>query len=202
LRAPLLIAAAVLAAVAGSRAAWAQKVVRDYTFGASLKDNAGAGPALKSLGGAVGDGVYEFAVGNGLQLEKTGVTDHYTIELTFRFDDVDGWQKIVDFKDRADDNGLYVLDGQLQFYNFGIGGRIEPSKDYVIRLERDRETKQVRGYVDGQRVFEFVDRGDDGVFQGENAFFFVDDAATTDEQASGSVKRIRIWDAPGGQSGV
>ena len=36
------------------------------------------------------------------------MTDHYTVEVVFRFDDTESWQKIVDFKNRALDTLLTI----------------------------------------------------------------------------------------------
>lgn len=176
----------------------AQKLVRDYQFKQSLKDSADQGPELKALNGTLGDGVYAFGIGQGLELAKTGVTGHYTIELTFDFGDIESWQKILDFKNRNSDNGLYVYEGKLQFYDFGIGGEFQMGKSHRVRLERDQATKRVRGFLDDREVFQFVDTDDHAVFENQTAFFFVDDVGTGDEQAQGAVTRIRIWDTPGG----
>src|SRR5262245_22808543 len=104
-----------------ARPAGAQKLVRDYRFKESLKDSAEQGPELKPLNGKLGAASYKFEAGQGLELPKAGVTNHYTIEIAFHFDKVDDWQKIIDFKKRTSDNGLYVYNGMLQFYDFGIG---------------------------------------------------------------------------------
>jgi hypothetical protein len=193
----LAIAAALLAG--GARPASAQKLVRDYQFKQSFKDSAEQGPELKPLDGKLNAGNYTFDAGQGLELSKTGVTDHYTIELKFRFDKVDDWQKIIDFKKRSSDNGVYAYMGMLQFYDIGIGGDLQAGQEYEIRLERDKATRSVKGSVNGMKVFEFVDNEDHAVFADETAFFFADDTNTNDEQSAGAVTRIRIWDAPGGK---
>jgi hypothetical protein len=181
------------------RPARAQTLIRDYQFKNSLKDSLNKGPVLESINGVLGDGRYAFGAGQGLQVESVGVSDQYTMEITFRFDDVASWQKIIDFKKRSSDNGLYVYNGQLQFYNFGIGGTVQPGQMVRVRLEREKASKTVRGFVDDQKVFEFVDAADDAVFDNEAAFFFVDDFVTGGEEAPGAVTRLRVWDAPGGK---
>jgi hypothetical protein len=180
-------------------AAGTGKLIRQYDFKQSLIDSLEKGPVLISLDGAVGNGLYTFAAGHGLQLEATGVTDHYAVEITFRFDSVDGWRKVLDFKNRESDNGLYVYNGQLQFYSFAPAGAFQAGRDYRVRLERDRTTRMVRGFIDDEPAFEFEDREGDAVFQNEKAGFFLDDLSTSEEQSSGSASRIRIWDAPGGR---
>ena len=173
------------------------KLARDYQFAKTLADATNQGPALTALNGSVSDASYEFAAGNGLRLDRTGVTDHYTLELTFRLDEVEGWRKVVDFRAREEDAGLYVYEGQLQFYGHETGGRIEPGKDYHIRLERDRTTRAVRVSINGVPAFEFVDTEGAAVFADGVGYFFVDDSSTDGAEASGgSLKRLRIWDGP------
>jgi hypothetical protein len=191
-----LAAAALLLAAPPARA---QKLVRDYDFKAAFKDAAAQGPDLKPAGGTLDNGRFNFLAGEGLHLDRAGVRDHYTIEIVFQFDDVESWQKVIDFKNLGADEGLYVYEGRLQFYDSGIGGEFRPGKQHTARLERDRGTKRVRGFLDGVPVFEFVDGTDAAVFADERAAFFLDDTNTADETSAGSVARIRIWDAPGGK---
>lgn len=191
---PILVALAVLGAGSPARAA---KLLRDYQFKQNLKDGTGQGPEIKAVDGVVGDGVYTFVAGQGLHLEKAGVTDHYTIEIRFKFDKTENWQKVLDFKNRSSDNGLYIYNGQLQFFDFGIGGSFQAGQEYTIRLERDKNTNSVKGSINDSLAFEFVDADGHAIFQDENAFFFLDDTNTNDEQSGGAVTRIRIWDEPG-----
>jgi OmpA-OmpF porin, OOP family len=190
----VLVAAACFAP---ARPAHAQKLIRDYQFKQSLKDTAEQGPELKTMDGTLGNGVYTFEAGQGLQLEKTGVTDQYTVEITFRFNDVESWQKVIDFKNRTSDNGLYIYNGKLQFYDFGIGGDFQAGQDYRVRLDRDKNTNLVRGFINDLPVFEFTDTNGDATFENGLGMFFVDDTGTNEEVAPGAVSRIRIWDGPG-----
>jgi opacity protein-like surface antigen len=190
------LTAAVLA-LALCLPAQAAKLVREYTFKETLKDGTGSGPDIEARNGLLGNGVYTFGAGQGLHLAKTGVTDHYTIELTFKFDDTAEWQKIIDFKNRTSDNGLYILEGQLQFYEFGIGGQFQAGQEYRVRLERDKNTNVVKGYVNDAQAFEFSDPEGHAIFQDEGADFFLDDSNTMGEESGGAVTRIRIWDEPG-----
>jgi len=192
------VAALGLAAALAGGAALADVLVRDYDFPEKLSDHTEKGPRLEALRGMLGFGNYRFEAGHGLVLADGGVSDQYAVEITFRFEKVDGWQKIIDFKDRASDVGLYVYNGSLQFYPFSAGGEFRPGETYRVRLERDRATKRVSGYLNDAKVVDFDDVADDAVFQDRKAAFFVDDLATRSEESAGEVKRIRIWDGPGG----
>ena len=169
------------------------RALRDYDFGRSAQDDAN----LQTLGGSFVDGVYTFGAGQGLLMDNVGVTDNYTIELTFKFDDVTGYRKIIDFKNRTNDNGLYVYNGQLQFYGSpASGGEFQPGQEYRVRLERDSATQTVRAFINDQPAFEFTDANNDAVFESGTASFFVDDRSGG-EQSSGAASRLRIWGAPG-----
>jgi OmpA-OmpF porin, OOP family len=193
----ILLAAAGLLGV--PRPAQAQKLLRDYQFKETLKDSTNLGPEIQAINGGLGNGVYTFLADQGLKLEKSGVTDHYTIELTMKFEDVESWQKVVDFKNRSSDNGLYVYNGQLQFYDFGIGGDFQANQEYRVKLERDRNTNMVRGYINDALTFEFADADGHAIIDNETLSFFLDDDGTGEEEAPGAVTRIRIWDAPNGK---
>lgn len=190
---------ALLLLVLLAQAALAQAVVRDYDFkNEQLKDASGKGPALKKQMGVIGDGKFTFAAGDGLELDKAGVTDHYTLEVTARFEETSSWRKVFDFKNQSSDNGLYVYNGQLQFYPQQPGGEIKANTPYRLRLDRDKTTKKVQGFIDGVRAFEFIDANGDAVLQDETLILFLDDVTTSTEISGGVATRLRIWDAPGG----
>ncbi len=198
----LATAIAALAA-AGNAAVHGQALARDYRFETAAlpslpPDATGKGPVLRPAAGSPGRG-YRFGAGQGLHLSHTGTTDHYTLEITCQLDHVTGYRKIVDFKDRGSDLGLYAHNGRLCFYRHAEGARVEAGREHLIRVERDRETRRVRAFVDDTPAFEFTDTEGDAAFQEQRAHFFMDDRQTETEQTSGAVSRIRIWDAPGGK---
>ena len=188
----LCLAGGVLAA----RAAEAPKLLRDYAFKKHLKDATGSDAELKAMNGTTGDGVYTFAAGQGLELAKPGVKDDYALEIVFKFDDVDSWQKVLDFKNRETDEGLYVYDGQLQFYDVAIGGQLFAGQEYTVRLERNSINRIVAAHLNGAKIWEFADAEDLAVFGDAPAYFFVDDNQTMAEQAGGAITRLRIWEGP------
>jgi len=193
----LALALLVAPLLAPSPACAKGRLVHDYQFKRNLNDSR-RGESLVSLGGTVGKKIYTFGPGQGLRLDTPGVQGDYAIEITFRLDAVDGYRKLIDFKNRASDNGLYVLDGQLNFYDFATAGAITAGRIVKVRLERNSVSGLVRGFIGTGRVpvFEFTDTGGDAVLDAGPAFFFVDDAEVTGEEASGAVTRIRIWDRP------
>jgi len=111
----------------------------------------------------------------------------------FRFDEISGYRRIVDFKDPPVDNGLYGLDGFLNFFDSAIGASaVIPAATYVqVVLTRDG-SGQVVGYVNGAQQFAFPDSGNDGVVVGNTLRFFKDDGSS--EESAGAVARIRLFD--------
>ncbi len=191
---------AVLLLVLLAQAALAQQVVRDYDFkNEQLKDATGKGPDLKKQMGVIGDGKFTFAAGDGLEVDKAGVTDNYTLEVTVKVEEISSWRKIFDFKNQNSDSGLYVYNGQLQFYPQEPGGEIQANTSYRLRLDRDKATKKVQGFINGVRAFDFIDANDDAVLQDQKLILFMDDVTTSTEISGGVVTRLRIWDSPGGE---
>jgi len=78
--------------------------------------DANGGPPLVSYGGTLSNG-YTFGVQQGLSLSGTGIFDVYSIDIHFYFSDVNasfnGYERILDFKNRTSDSGLYSLNGSL-----------------------------------------------------------------------------------------
>ena len=180
----------------------------DYYFQGSLESSLGTAPDLveieKGSSGFTADGttgvtVLRFAGGRGLALAPTTHVirrSGYSIEILFRFDLLDGYRKVIDFKNGSADDGLYVLDGCLIFFPKEQDAltRIGPDSYVQIVLTRDAADRVV-GYVDGVRQFAFDDRGGLAKVGGSDSLrFFVDDVTTTGEWSSGAVSQIRLFD--------
>ncbi len=187
----------------------AQTLVADYRFQNSYLSSVGSPPALQPIGSPGNvvenvDGVPRlvlgFDAGEGCRIPGAGavVGEAYTITILFRFDDTSGWRRLLDFKDRSTDFGLYSYFGNLNFYPFvtGVGGAIAEGEYVQVTLTRSAQG-DVRGYVNGNPEIEFLDSGDDAVLSAENVLtFFQDDVVVSGEHSSGAVARIRIWDSP------
>ncbi|HJY32018.1 MAG TPA: LamG-like jellyroll fold domain-containing protein [Actinomycetota bacterium] len=181
----------------------------DYRFHGSLGSRVGAAPDLVEIGegtiaftdeGMIGRSVLSFARGDGLSLTPPSVIEgtEYTIEVLFRFDRVDGYRKIIDFRDGSDDSGLYVLDGCLNFYprRPHASFAIEADSYVQVVLSRDSSARVV-GYVDGIRQFAFRDTDVLAEIASQTLRFFVDDSVTEgEESSSGAVSQIRLYDRP------
>ncbi len=166
-----------------------------YNLNGSLADVYG-GPSLSPIGnGVLSANGYTFGFNEGLRL--TGVVGStYTIAMRFSFDAVAGYRRIIDFKSRASDNGVYNYSGQAEFYPY------LPAPDVVYapgQLALSIFTRDVTGlfsaYVDGVFQYSFTDTNGDGVVDAGNTVnFFQDDFVVPNEASAGSVNYIATWD--------
>ena len=145
-----------------------------YELNGSLEEE-GGGPALTALGGTLGAEGYVFEFNQGLAL-NADLGESYDIEMRVRVDETrpNPWVKVLDFRDRVSDAGLYIHDWTaLQFYFteacpgntdlnqgcregedrrmplFGQPDTLELGSFATIRLVRHGETGMVEAYVNG-----------------------------------------------------
>ncbi|WP_428665314.1 OmpA family protein [Runella sp.] len=185
-----------------------------YQFEKNLEEESGKLPALKVLGeeGVFKEDVlpelknakrpvYHFEKNCGLQFDNRAANgflkDSYTIEIYFKFAALDSWKRVIDFKNRKSDNGCYIYDGKLNFYNFALGTRAPVRANeythYVI--SRNGKTKQLKMYVDGESKVEFTDQNDEGVIDEDGVLnFFYDDLIVKEEASIGAVAIIKLFD--------
>jgi hypothetical protein len=173
--------------------------VHDYQLDNSLADALG-GPDLVALGGTLTATSYEFGPNQGLNLSAGNFDPgDYSIEIVFTWSSLNGiWQKIIDFKNLTQDNGLYTFDDGLEFIvgpfaadQFSVGAARR------LILTRDDTTDVVAAYINGNEVWNFVDVAGQAVFSGPSQIvrFFQDDTDTGQTEAgSGSIHSIRIFD--------
>ena len=180
-------------------------LIHQYSLQNSLSDDLG-GPDLVSLGGTLTMNGYMFAANEGLSLTNAVPPSVYTVDILFSFDITANYNKLLDFKGRTSDAGLYVYNTQLQFVVIPITGcpgndcyTSVPSlfADFAtvqVTLTRDA-TGLVTGYVARQQVFSFDDSMAVGAFDmaGAVANFFIDDTSTNTEASPGTANRIRIY---------
>lgn len=205
-----LVACAVL--ICSAVTSSAQTPVADYRFDNTLNDSLGLAPALTQL--VPGDGAYvpvtldgvptvghAFSEGAGLQLDVQGVLggQHYTMAIIMAFQQTDLYAKIVDTKALQSDEGLYTYSRSLFLYPSEVMGpsSFQPETYYQIVLTRG-EDGTITGYIDGIEQFSFDDSlSEYAVFSPERLLtFFRDDESTfNDENAMGTVVRIRLFDA-------
>jgi OmpA-OmpF porin, OOP family len=185
-----------------------------YYFQNNFEEISGSLPALKILGKQGGfaeeplpqlnntrQTVYNFEKNCGLQFDNRAaggfIGKTYTIEVYFRFTMLDSWKRVIDFKSRRSDNGCYIYDGKLNFYNFALGTKapVRPNKYTHLVVSRDGNTGLLKMYVDGDSRIEFIDRFNQGLISEEGVLnFFFDDLIVKDEASAGAVSMIKLYD--------
>jgi hypothetical protein len=151
---------------------------------------ANGGPPLVSYGGTLNNG-YHFGVNEGLSLSGTGIFDVYSIDIHFYFNDINasfnGYERILDFKNRAFDEGLYNRNGRLEFFvgccsgPGGTGGSsagpVFVSGQLVDLLVTRSATGVFSASVNGRLAFSFLDSTGLATFSGPDniIYFFMDD---------------------------
>jgi hypothetical protein len=197
----------------GRERASAAAVTADYRFQHSLTSSVGAAPDLVEVGSGSSRFVDEALLGrtrtvlrlarrSGLVLAPTtGVIDSrtYTIELVLRLRVLDGWRKIIDFKNASDDSGLYNCSGRLSFFPIAGGARATIEADAYVHVALTRDASgRVAGYVNGVRQFSFRDTQRLAVIDTNDTLLFLRDDSQTgaSEYSPGAVSRIRLYDRP------
>lgn len=229
-RRALLVAVLCLAlvpVVGGPSSASAPSPTVHYTFDGNLTDSAG-GSTLTAAGACPGDpcnsatsfgsdangGYWAWtstngASGGGFTVQtNAAVATTYTTALKFSFAEVSGWRKIVDYQNRASDDGFYFRSGKLRFYPYSNENATAYPADTVLDLVAVR---QATGALTG--TFTVYAVGADSTLTllftatdtsgasipytsgGVTKFgFFFDDTETSDEATlSGRVYDLRIW---------
>lgn len=185
-----------------------QRNILTYTFDGNLKEAAGKGPDLKVLGEMgqfvttqEGKSAYQFGKNQGLQFNgrERGITfgDSYSIELLFEFDALDSWKRVIDFKNRTEDNGAYMHHGKLNFYNFVTSAEIgiEANTYCHLIVTREGDSRKLRMYAEGTASAEFIDNEGHGLVSSDQVLnFFYDDLKVANEASSGSVVLLRLYD--------
>ena len=179
----------------------------DYKFKNNRRSPSPSAPALFDVGSGgtstfatenvdgVNRTVLRFPDGNGLQLvAATNVIprNRYTIVVKFRFDEVADYARVIDFSRALADDGPYVQNGQFVFYPLAepAGTTIDVDEWVNVVLTRSRAGR-LRGYVDGQQVFDFTDTTAGKMNSLNTLRFFRDN--DNREETSGAVSRIRLY---------
>jgi OOP family OmpA-OmpF porin len=190
----------------------AQKTV-GYYFDAALKCNTPGYPDLIPLGKPgvltedylpelnIKKNAYAFERNCGLQFDNAKanglLNNSYTIEIYFRFDKLNSWKRVLDFKNRTTDWGCYMFNGKLNFYNLFVS-ELAPVREneythYIIT--RNAETQEVRIYADGEVKITFIDTNNyTQISSDQKLNFFFDDLKVTDEASAGAVALIKLSD--------
>ncbi|MEM9825020.1 MAG: hypothetical protein AAF958_00440 [Planctomycetota bacterium] len=169
-----------------------------YLFDTDLSDSLGNQGDLSQIsGGSLAGGGFTFGNDEGLSLTTNLTDDDYRIEFDVTFTDLAGWDKLIDFKDGASDDGLYLnatSNNFLTFFGAGVangGDFVDTGTSYTVSIQRVDE--EVTASVDGVEQFSFFDFGDDALTATDQIAFFVDDSVTGDEGVAGTITELRLF---------
>ena len=200
----VLVAALALFATANS-AADAATTAFTYSLNNTLTEDSGSGPSLVAYGGTLTSAGYFFGPNTGLSLSNAVNPNAYSIDIHFYFDDIsasfNGYQRLIDFKNRATDVGLYSLNGTVDC--FGCGGAAASASFVSGQFADLRVTRSVAGLfnvsVNGSSVLNIADSASfNTTFSGPNniIYFFIDDFQTLlnypPEAGSGRITFIEV----------
>src|SRR5687767_11885754 len=96
------------------------QLLHDYELNGSYADAFGGNPMIPN-GGTLTATEYVFGPDQGPNVSGVIDPETYCIDMTFTPLAVSGWRKILDFKNRGSDNGLYIYNSRLQFYPHPAG---------------------------------------------------------------------------------
>lgn len=138
-----------------------------------------------------------------VQPANVAVSGTYTIEIVFSLDNNDvNYQRIIDFHDYLDDEGLYAYDNYFYFYDYYSTDidnvTYNAAEELTLVISRSATSKRVYVTLNGVRVWGFIDSGNFGVFnETDNVMhFFQDDDNGAENPEGGVVKSIRVYNKP------
>ncbi len=121
---------------------------------------------------------------------------NYSIEIYFKFDALESWKRVIDFKNRTTDNGAYIFNGKLNFYKIATSeiAPVAPGEYTHYTFTYDASSKMVNIYADGIGKISFYDAKNDAQIDANELHFFYDDLVVNHEASSGTVACIKLFD--------
>jgi hypothetical protein len=184
-----------------------------YLFNNTLAENYGNGPnlimldsagtfvidTLYELGGELKT-VYRFKKNSGLQFNNSMagsfLDSSFSVELYFKFDELSGYRRVIDWKNRTSDYGAYLYSGELDFYPWAMADSETVFVDQYVYyvLTRNGLTKEVKIYSNAIKEVEFTDTDDDGVIDTSHVLnFYQDDLIAQGEASAGAVAMLDLY---------
>lgn len=170
--------------------------IHDYSLKGTFADSLG-GPSLTQFaGGTLSSTGFTFPTNQGLSLVGAiNTAGPYSIEVVFSFDQITGYRRILDFKNRTSDSGLYSFNGNLNFYPAVNAATTTVAANTPVNVLLTRSAAgAVNGYVNTALSFSFADTTGLGTTLTNQLLFFTDDLVVPNEASSGLADRIRIFD--------
>ena len=168
-------------------------LVASFQLNGSLADALG-GPAITNNGGTLGGSGITFSNNQGPSLGGFSNTAVYSIAIEFSFDNLGGYRKIIDFKSRTSDTGLYAFGSGLNFYPVTTATN-QFTAGQATRLVVTRDAAGTfTGNIGDSAVISFLDSSNLATITSDLHFFRDDFATGQFESEAGFVNYIKIYD--------
>ena len=131
---------------------------------------------------------------------KAFFTDNYSIEMIFRFEELNGYNRIIDFSNSVADYGIYTFSDCLNFYptgNVGPCPAFDTTNYKQIVITRNDSNGEMNVYVNGVLFTNHIDVENYyviGAAPNDSIKFFKDDLSVGNEASPGNVALIRMCD--------
>jgi Concanavalin A-like lectin/glucanases superfamily/PEP-CTERM motif len=186
-----LVLAAVVASVSVPASA---AVIGDFRLDGNLANSAGGALSIANNGGTLGATGIAFGANQGPTISGFTGPAAYTIELAFSFANVSGYRKILDFQNRTNDQGFYVLSGRLNYYPVVTSGISDFAANQLSTVVLTHDGTSTAGYVNGNLRWSFSGGANSLANIANVLHAFRDDFATGQGEASpGFVDYIRVY---------
>ena len=138
--------------------------------------------------------VFEFDDPSGFSLDTQGLlaATEYTFVSVFYFEDDVNYQRILDFKDQASDDGFYTRKGFLTYYISEDLNGSQPvtAFQYMLVAFTRRADGTITAYKNGVESFSVNDQGT-AIISIDSLFIFLDDSG---EDPAGRVANMQFYD--------
>ncbi len=131
---------------------------------------------------------------------KAFFTGEFSIEMIFKFDELNGYNRIIDFSNSIEDYGIYTFSDCLNFYptgNIGPCPAFDTTNYKQIVITRDDSNSEMNVYVNGVLFTNHIDVENYyviGEAPNDSIKFFKDDLSVGNEASPGNVALIRMCD--------
>ena len=173
------------------------QLLHDYGLNGDYLDAFGGNPIVPN-GGYLTAIEYVFDIDQGPNVSGVIDPESYTIEMRFTPTLTQWWAKILDFNNRLSDNGLYISNGQLEFwpytpYNHDVV--FQPGIPATLMFSRNEATSLITACVNGVHQWTMADIVGNAVFAGPDNIIHIlmDDLIEYEGPMAGSLDYFKIY---------
>jgi Secretion system C-terminal sorting domain len=198
--------------ICASQICFAQTPTYRYEFNSNLgSKTAGPNLAAKGAGSFIVDNVpsnpwpdtvYQFNKNAGITFTDAADTvlsdSTYAIEMLVKFNDLNNWSRVVDYFGGTSDEGIYALNGKINYYARALASTSSIKDGQYIHLTfmRNNATKGLRVFANGAFAYTVFDTFGVAIGYGNprKVNFFADDTAVGNEASAGTIAWLNVYD--------